>query len=236
MATPLNSWSKEEVRAVIRFLNAKKVAPGEIHDQLREVYGDNVISKSRVYEWCKFFNQGRLSIGDDARIGRPRTSTTDENIQKVDDMIRQDRRLKIRYIASELDISKSTVYEIVHNLLGYHKVCARWVPKQLTDDHKQTRMGLSLAHLSGYKLEGNEFLERIVTGDETWVHYATPENKRDSLNDLEAFGFSSCTEIQIGSISKKTYGNSILGLSGNITGGFFTIGRFGYCRTLPRNA
>jgi histone-lysine N-methyltransferase SETMAR len=30
-------------------------------------------------------------------------------------------------------------------------------------------------------MEANEFLDRIVTGDETWVHYTTPETKRDSM-------------------------------------------------------
>jgi histone-lysine N-methyltransferase SETMAR len=43
------------------------------------------------------------------------------------------------------------------------------------------RMGLSLTHLSRYNMEANEFLDRIVTGDETWVHYTTPETKRDSM-------------------------------------------------------
>lgn len=237
MATPLNFWSKEEVRAVIRFLNARKVAPSEIYHQLREVYGDNVISKSRVYEWCKCFNQGRLSIGDDARSGRPRTSTTDENIQKVDDLIRQDRRLKIRYIATELDISKSRVYEIVHNSLGYHKVCARWVPKQLTDDHKQSRMGLSLAHLSRYKLEGNEFLERIVTGDETWVHYSTPENKRDSMT-WKHLGSPPVRKFKSGPSARKLMATVFWDCRGILlvdflpSGESVTAGR--YCETLDR--
>jgi histone-lysine N-methyltransferase SETMAR len=181
MAARIDSWTTEEVRAVIRFLNAKGVSPSEIHTQLIEVYGENVTSKSNVYQWCRNFNQGRLSLVDEPRSGRPRSSTTDENIGKVDDMIRQDRRLKIRTIAAALDISKSRVHEIVHDLLGYRKVCARWVPKQLTDVHKETRMALSLTHLSRYHVEGNKFLERIITGDETWVHYDTPETKRDSM-------------------------------------------------------
>ncbi|GBN78920.1 hypothetical protein AVEN_149823-1 [Araneus ventricosus] len=33
-----------EVRSVIRFLNAKKVKPAEIHRQLVEVYGENVMT------------------------------------------------------------------------------------------------------------------------------------------------------------------------------------------------
>jgi len=181
MATPLTVWSSDEVRAVIRFLNAKHVSPSNIHTQLVQVYGENVISKCNVYEWCKKFSKGRDNIFDEPRSGRPRHSTTDENIVKVDGMIQQDRRVRIRTIAAVLDISKSRVYDIVHDKLGYHKICARWVPKQLTDAHKASRMTLSLDHLSRYHVEGNQFLDRIVTGDETWVHYATPESKRDSM-------------------------------------------------------
>lgn len=181
MATRLELWSKEEIRAVIRFLNAKHVSPSEIHRQLVEVYGGHVMSKPHVYKWCKTFDNGKQHTRDENRSGRPRSSTTDENILKIDAMIKEDRRLKIRSISATLGISKSRVYDIVHNVLEYHKVCARWVPRQLTDAHKQARMGSSLTHLSRYHVEGNDFLERIVTGDETWVHHATPESKRDSM-------------------------------------------------------
>src|SRR5688572_30412478 len=56
-------------------------------------------------------------------------------------MIKQDRRIRIRSIAAALDMSKSCVYDIVHDKLGYHKICARWIPKQLTDAHKESCMG-----------------------------------------------------------------------------------------------
>jgi hypothetical protein len=45
MATRLEQWYKEEVRAVIRFLNARHVSAAEIHRQLVEVYGEEVMSR-----------------------------------------------------------------------------------------------------------------------------------------------------------------------------------------------
>ena len=115
-------------------------------------------------------------------------------------MIKEDRRLKIRTISTALGISKSRVYEIVHDKLGYHKICARWVPKQLTDAHKESRMALSLVHLSRYHMEGNQFLDRIVTGDETWVHYVTPESNREQqraegFHDMETLRISPSDKI-----------------------------------------
>jgi hypothetical protein len=42
-------------------------------------------------------------------------------------------------------------------------------------------MGLSLQHLLWYEDEGEDVLNRIVTGDELWVHHYQPESKRASM-------------------------------------------------------
>ncbi|GFO15634.1 histone-lysine N-methyltransferase SETMAR [Plakobranchus ocellatus] len=84
--------------------------------------------------------EGRTSLGDEPKSGRPKTSTNEENTTRVDELIRCDRRMKIREIALKLEIPKSTVHEIVHDTWGYRKVSARWVPKMLTEDHKLQRV------------------------------------------------------------------------------------------------
>ncbi|GBO02914.1 hypothetical protein AVEN_269330-1 [Araneus ventricosus] len=60
-----------EVRSVIRFLNAKKVKPAEIHRQLVEIYGENVMTDGVVRKWIRQFNDGRTSVHDEARSGQP---------------------------------------------------------------------------------------------------------------------------------------------------------------------
>ncbi|GFR22846.1 histone-lysine N-methyltransferase SETMAR [Trichonephila clavata] len=42
-------------------------------------------------------------------------------------------------------------------------------------------MAVSLEHLVRYHEDGNDFLFRIVTGDETWVHHFTLESKAASM-------------------------------------------------------
>ncbi|GFS18337.1 histone-lysine N-methyltransferase SETMAR [Elysia marginata] len=59
---------------------------------------------------------------------------------RVDELIKCDRRMRIREIALKLEIPKSTFHETVHDTLGYRKVCARWVPKMLKEDHKLQRV------------------------------------------------------------------------------------------------
>ncbi len=53
------------------------------------------------------------------------------------------------------------------NDLNFGKVCARWVPCQLTETHKKNRMVAALNSLEQYSNEGEDMLNRIVTGDET---------------------------------------------------------------------
>ncbi|KAJ4431736.1 hypothetical protein ANN_20338 [Periplaneta americana] len=51
-----------EVRSVIKFFNAQNIAPIEIHRQLCQVYGPNIMSKQMVRHWCRQFSEGRQSV------------------------------------------------------------------------------------------------------------------------------------------------------------------------------
>ena len=55
----------------------------------------------------------------------------------------------------------------------------------LTDDHETKRMGSALKFLTRYLQEGDEFLDSIVTGDETWGFHHTLESKQKFDDDDE---------------------------------------------------
>ena len=82
------------------------------------------------------------------------------------------------------EVSKTTNHGAVSEKLGYRKQCGRWVPKMLKDDHKTKRMSSALKFPTRYAQEGDEFLDSIVTGDETWVFHHTPESKQQPLQSL----------------------------------------------------
>ncbi|GFN80857.1 histone-lysine N-methyltransferase SETMAR [Plakobranchus ocellatus] len=92
--------------------------------------------------------------------------------------------MKIREIALELEIPKSTVHDIVHDTLGYRKVSARWVPKMLMEDHK---------------LQGVEISQRLLqrcqqdNGDEDTTHIghdnATPHSANLTQQWLQRYGW-----------------------------------------------
>lgn len=153
----------------------------ENHRGLLAQYGDSALPRRRVYEWIDKFKSGRTSVTHEEEAGRPTTSTTDVKIQQAREMIMANRRVIIDEIAFSLQISRGFAFQTIHDELSFHKVCARWVPRELTAEHKRKRLEVCQRLLDRYNNDGERFLSRIVTGDETWVHHYEPESKRQSM-------------------------------------------------------
>jgi hypothetical protein len=58
----------------------------EIYCELFAVYGQNVISEGTVRQRCRMFKDGRTSIHDEERSGRP-SVVSDDLVQSVDQKI-----------------------------------------------------------------------------------------------------------------------------------------------------
>ena len=99
--------------------------------------------------------------------------------KKVRDLVYFDRRIQVEEIAQALGISHDSVSTILHDLLGMRKLTAHWVPKSLSDEQMATRASVCSAFLKRFRSK-DDFLLRLVTVDETWVHYYEPENKAQS--------------------------------------------------------
>jgi len=69
MSRQLQIASKVEMRAVIRFLWAKRFNCTEIYGQFHEVYGENAMSRQAIAKWCNIFENGRTYIDDAEREG-----------------------------------------------------------------------------------------------------------------------------------------------------------------------
>lgn len=80
---------------------------------MTETLGESAVSYDTVKWWCHEFKSGRTSCEDEHRGGPPVTVTTDENINKVHDLVMQDRRVTITDIVEETGFS----YHSVHNML-----------------------------------------------------------------------------------------------------------------------
>jgi hypothetical protein len=146
-----------------------------------EVYGEGAMSDSMVRQWCRQFESGRDNVHDDKRSVHPRVVTPDL-VQQIEVKIRENGHFTITDLAEFFtNVSRKVVTRIVTENLHFRKLCARWVPKNLTPEHKTKCMGSALSFLERYKKDGDEFLTQIVTSDETWVSHVTPEIKQQFM-------------------------------------------------------
>ena len=95
----------KERRVCIRFCFLLRKTAAETVTMLREALKEEALSQARVYEWFSRFKRGDMSLKDQPRSERPSTSRTDENIQKVRDVIMFDRRRRIDQLEAMTGVS-----------------------------------------------------------------------------------------------------------------------------------
>jgi len=100
---------KIEYCAVIKFFVKEGLTPKEIHLKFIKVYGYSSLSFSTTKKWIAKFKHGRTILEDDPHEGRPKSATTPEIIEQMDDMVLVDQRMKVREIAETKGISKECV-------------------------------------------------------------------------------------------------------------------------------
>ncbi|UYV78427.1 hypothetical protein LAZ67_16001318 [Cordylochernes scorpioides] len=124
------------------------------------------------------FSEGREDVNDEERAGRPSTSTTDEKINEVEKMILANRRITVREVAEDLNISIGSCHSNFINDLGMRRVAAKFVPKLLNCDQKQHRMNIANEMLDSVRDDPN-LLQRVITGDEAGVvhHEFLPQGR-----------------------------------------------------------
>jgi len=89
---------------------------------LKFVYGDAAVTMKTVYEWFERFRVGCESVEDEEGSGRPSASKPRENVERVSEMIRSNRRLTVREISEDLDISYGPVQNILTTDLNMRRV------------------------------------------------------------------------------------------------------------------
>ena len=91
-----------EQRYVIKFCAKLGNSGSETLQLLRAAYGNAVLSLAQVLRWHKAFNDGRESVEDEQRAGRPSTSRAENNVARVKAVLDRDRRLIVRLMAQEV--------------------------------------------------------------------------------------------------------------------------------------
>ena len=175
---------KIEHRSVIKFLTLEGESPINIFNRMQKVYEDSSPSYSTVKKWAAEYKRGRKSLEDDPRSGRPAEACTQQNIELIRDLITENPKSKIHQLEASTGLSHGTIFKILHDYLGMSKLCARWIPKILTTEQLNARVTTSLDLIVQFDRDPENFLDRRITGDETWIHHYDPESKQDSMEWL----------------------------------------------------
>ena len=84
-----------EQRACIKFFFKLGKTATECFEMLKTVFGEQAMGRSQTFQWFSRFKAGRTSTDDNERPGRPVSISTPEIIERVLQIIREDRRRTI---------------------------------------------------------------------------------------------------------------------------------------------
>ncbi|CAH1979499.1 unnamed protein product [Acanthoscelides obtectus] len=142
----------------------KQLSQQECLAELLFVFRNGAPHQSTISRWYGEFRRGRVSLGDDSRVGAPQTAVTQENVDAVRKLTIEDRHVTYREIEASLKISKTSIQKILHEELGQKTARVNWCQKTL----------------DRFNSGNSKKVYSIVSGDESWIHCYVPENKRQS--------------------------------------------------------
>ena len=108
------------------------------------------------------------------------TVSNERQVAEIQEYILEDRRVTVDNVAEHFGISYGTCQDNISNKLGMRRISARWVPRLLLPEQILVRVKMYNGYCRQYNDEGDIFLSRVVTGDETWIHFFEPESKQQS--------------------------------------------------------
>ena len=111
----------------------------EIQAILTETLGEHAPTYAIVKNWMAWVKRLDFSTCDAPRPGRPETVITTEIIDKIHELILEDRRISGESIAEQLDVSREWIGTIIHEDLDMQKLSAKWAPKCLNADQTRQR-------------------------------------------------------------------------------------------------
>ena len=152
-----------EQRLTIKFCFKAGKSARETLQMVNAAYGDQALSRLNVFLWYERFHDGREDIEDDIRSGRPTECRNDNNVEKIYQLLLQNRHLSLRMLTDDVNIGKGTVRRIVVEDLRTRKICSRFVQHTLAPEQKDRRTA-ACRDLIATADSDPDFFKKILTG------------------------------------------------------------------------
>jgi hypothetical protein len=175
MAVPLRYASSKNT--VVRFYAQMVYNVLKFNTRICAQYKDNALEWRSVYKWIEIFKKGQTSVTGAEHSECPSTSTSNEKLEEARFMFLKDRTDPITETAQKKNVSQGSVYSVVYDSLGFHKVCARRVSMQVTAPNLSW-MDFCSCHLEDYYNE--ELLHHYKLDNKQnmqWKHTSTVSKK-----------------------------------------------------------
>jgi len=125
-----------EQRIYFRFCFRLGKTATEAHEILQKVFKE-ALSRTQVFGWFSRFKRGKMSVEDHPHSGRPSTSRTDENVERIQDQINKDYCYTTDLISEATGVSWSCCQRILTVDLNMRRVAAKFVPRLLTQEEEE---------------------------------------------------------------------------------------------------
>ncbi|KAF2905431.1 hypothetical protein ILUMI_00745 [Ignelater luminosus] len=142
------TWLRDEIRTVLKYNFLRGLSIDKCVDELKNAMGDDCPHQTTVFRWYREFQGGDFSTNDKPRSGRLSDVVTPEVINKVSNLITENRRISYP-----------------------RKACTLWVPHSLTVEQMACRVVWCKQVSKDYAIKAPRYLNNFVTGDETWSYY-----------------------------------------------------------------
>jgi len=172
--------SNEMYRFYVQTRSLLGESASQIFKDLQSLYGSDAPSRATVFRYAKVPEDSSdvpSASGDSVTnaspsspVGRPVSVSTEENVQTIEELISENRRLSLREIEELTGVNHELARRILRDRLHRRYLCSTWVPHSLNDNHKLLRKNSAISirkHLRD--LEERDRLYAIQ--DETWVFF-----------------------------------------------------------------
>ena len=163
--------NNRHLRKVLIFLTHSKKTAAETHRELQKVYADAALSETTCRNWFCPFKDSDFHVDDRPREERPKTFEDAE----LQELLDEDPCRTQEELASALGVTRQAISKRLH-ALGLIQIHGTWVPYDLKPRDVERRF-FACEQLLQWQKRKN-FLHRIVTGDEKWIHYSNPKRRK----------------------------------------------------------
>lgn len=163
-----------KIRVIFEYEFRRGTNAAETARNINAAFGEGSTNERTVRFWFKRFRDGNFDLKNEPR-GRPPTQVNNDELKEI---VEADPSQTTQELAAWFNVTLPTILTHLRQINKIKKY-EKWVPHDLTDLQKETRVETCVALLNRYRNEG--ILDRIVTCDEKWILYDNRKRKMQWL-------------------------------------------------------